>query len=68
MYILWAKIRKCIPMTYEPFLLQSFSKKFSFDHSALKEPKKKKKIDFSNFSPFGFGIKWYNEQLLVRNQ
>ena len=29
-------------MTYEPFLLQSFSKKFSFDHSALKEPKKKK--------------------------
>ena len=63
MYILWAKIRKCIPMTYEPFLLQSFSKKFSFDHSALKEPKKK--IDFS---PFGFGIKWYNEQLLVRDQ
>ena len=62
MYILWAKIRKCIPMTYEPFLLQSFSKKFSFDHSALKE---QKKIDFS---PFGFGIKWYNEQLLVRDQ
>ena len=65
MYILWAKIRKCIPMTYEPFLLQSFSKKFSFDHSALKEPKKKKLI---YFSPFGFGIKWYNEQLLVRDQ
>ena len=64
MYILWAKIRKCIPMTYEPFLLQSFSKKFSFDHSALKEQKK----NWFYFSPFGFGIKWYNEQLLVRDQ